>query len=88
MAENLFKIAEIGKRASEIAKGIGHDIEPINFMLDMETALKHEQNKGIDLDVLLRFDDGNFAHDVFGIHRHLNRETGELMDCFSPRCTR
>lgn len=30
-------------------------------------------------------DDYNFAHDVAGIRRHLNRQTGELENCFVPR---
>lgn len=39
----------------------------------------------IDLAGLLATDDFNFAHDVGGIMRHINRETGELMNCFIPR---
>lgn len=27
----------------------------------------------------------DFAHDLVGIYRHLNRETGELENCFVPR---
>lgn len=27
----------------------------------------------------------NFAHDVGGIRYHLDRNTGELADCFRPR---
>lgn len=34
---------------------------------------------------LLDADDANFSHDIGGIYRHLNRETGELEDCFRPR---
>jgi hypothetical protein len=34
---------------------------------------------------LLRADDFNFTHDVFGIRRHLNRETGHLENHFVPR---
>lgn len=30
----------------------------------------------------------DFSHDVFGIRRHLNRTTGELENCFVPRCNR
>lgn len=30
-------------------------------------------------------DDFNFAHDICGISHHLNRNTGELEDCFVPR---
>lgn len=34
---------------------------------------------------LAEADDGNFAHDIFGIRRHLNRSSGKLEDCFRPR---
>jgi hypothetical protein len=27
----------------------------------------------------------DFIHDVIGIQRHINRETGQLGDCFLPR---
>lgn len=33
-------------------------------------------------------DDFNLAHDMYGIHRHLNRETGQLENCFLPRCSK
>ena len=36
---------------------------------------------------LLSFDNGNFGHDVFGIDKYMSRETYQLTDCFSPRCT-
>ena len=34
---------------------------------------------------LLAADDFNFTHDLGGIYRHLNRDTGELENCFVPR---
>lgn len=34
---------------------------------------------------LANADNGNFGHDVAGIIGHLNRQTGELDDCFLPR---
>lgn len=30
-------------------------------------------------------DDSNFAHDIGGIHRHLNMPLKKLEDCFMPR---
>ena len=39
----------------------------------------------LDLEGLLNADRGNFVHDVAGIARHLDRETGELTGCFRPR---
>jgi hypothetical protein len=29
--------------------------------------------------------ESDLIHDVFGIRRHINRETGKLEDCFCPR---
>lgn len=42
----------------------------------------------VNLAVLLKSADGNFAHDLGGIATHFDRETGELGDCFVPHCKR
>lgn len=42
----------------------------------------------LDFDRLLTFDDGNFLHDMSGIYRHFDRQTKQLTDCFSPRCSK
>lgn len=39
----------------------------------------------LDLHRLLAARDGDFAHDVFGISRHLDREEGVLTGHFLPR---
>lgn len=36
------------------------------------------------LNDLLTADEFNFKHDVFGIMNHIDRNTGELRDSFSP----
>lgn len=76
-------------------------VQAVSQAVDRAMILHPEANKGtlhmdlcaaviadpsINLDTLLKFDDENLFHDVFGIHRHINRATGELMDCFVPRC--
>ncbi|MFZ2470206.1 MAG: hypothetical protein WAW54_17595 [Parvibaculum sedimenti] len=43
---------------------------------------------GFSLERLEAFDDFSFLHDVTGIARHLNRETGEMGGHFTPRCAR
>jgi hypothetical protein len=53
--------------------------------LVMDLTATHANGNPLRLDDLLQADEFNFMHDIFGIRRHLNRETGELMDCFSPR---
>lgn len=37
------------------------------------------------LQELLDAEANDFAHDILGIRRHLDRETGKLQDCFLPR---
>lgn len=42
----------------------------------------------LDLGRFLSFDGFNFTHDIAGIARHMNRETGRIGDHFLPRCAR
>jgi hypothetical protein len=60
--------------------------EKTQFAMDV-TAV-HANGNPLRLADLLEADNFNFAHDVFGIERHLNRETGKLEDFFSPRFSR
>jgi hypothetical protein len=52
---------------------------------DMDICATHLNGCPLKLEELLAADDMNFAHDVFGIRRHIDRTTGELQDCFVPR---
>ena len=73
-------ISKIVKRA--------HEMEPsIDTMsLNMDLTATHELTP-LKLEDLLKADDFNFAHDVFGIMRHINRVSGKLEHCFVPRFT-
>lgn len=51
----------------------------------MDIVCVHANGNPLRLEALLAADDFNFAHDLFGIARHLNRTTGQLEDFFSPR---
>lgn len=53
--------------------------------LDMDLTAVHANGCRLNLQALLVADDFNFAHDIYGILRHLDRTTGQLMDCFVPR---
>lgn len=57
--------------------------KPIN--LEMDLIACHLNGNPLKLKELLAADDFNFVHDLAGISRHINRETGALEDCFSPR---
>jgi len=52
--------------------------------LDMDISATHISCP-LRLTDLLAADKFNFAHDVFGIMSHINRETGNLEHCFVPR---
>jgi len=74
--------------ASKIANAVNAlgdsvDIDKLSILMDLEAC---NIVCPLDLDKLLAFDSFNLAHDVCGIANHLNRTTGELEDCFLPRC--
>lgn len=60
------------------------DIDRLSLSMDI-TAV-HLNGCPLDLEKLLAADDFNFLHDVYGIMGHIDRNTGELRDCFLPRC--
>ena len=53
--------------------------------LSMDITACHANGTPLRLADLLEADAANFSHDVFGILRHINRETGQLEDSFVPR---
>ena len=76
-------ITKIAQRAVAIAASAGFDYP---FMdADMDVTACHVNGCPLKLNQLLAADKFNFAHDVFDIRRHINRETGKLEDCFLPR---
>jgi hypothetical protein len=78
-------IKKIAVRAREMALHMDRENERSLTDFHMDIAACHANGNPLRLDALLAADDFNFAHDVFGIERHLNRDTGKLMDFFSPR---
>ena len=81
-ATELLTIQAIAKRAVALGHehGVNHDLHGV--MMDVHSV---HMSVPLDLDRLLEADDFNFAHDVFGISKYLDRKTGELTDCFRPR---
>ena len=77
-------IAKIAARDVQLAAGYGATYKQQDAMMDIEAC--HSNGRPLDLQKLLAADDGTFGHDVFGIRRHLDRETGKLGGCFLPRC--
>lgn len=77
-------IMQIAKLASELAASFGVKYPALEA--DMDVTACHLNGCPLELALLLSWDDGDFGHDVFGIRRHINRSTGQLEDCFVPRC--
>lgn len=78
--EETLLISQIVKRAAKMA-----DL-PDDFMahtMDLSACIAN--GCPLKLQELLDADDFNFAHDFYGIHRHINRRTGKLEDFFLPR---
>jgi hypothetical protein len=80
-------ITRIADRANDLAGRLGlrgkRGYALRDAMMDITAA--HANGRPLDLAGLLAAKDGDFAHDVFGIRRHIDRNTGQLMDCFVPR---
>lgn len=76
-------IARCADRAVDLAASLGVSYTKQEALMDMMAT----QSNGCPMHWrdLLEADDGNFAHDAFGIRRHINRSTGKLEDCFMPR---
>jgi len=53
--------------------------------LDMDLTACHTHGCPLDLDHMAQASRADLMHDIAGIHRHLDRTTGQLQDCFVPR---
>lgn len=76
-------IAAIVDRAIPLAKEAGIKVKRMDLIMDLEAV--HANGNPLRLADLLAADPGNFGHDVWGIRRYLDRETGQLTSCFLPR---
>ncbi len=76
-------IEEIAARAVKLARELGFIYAKPDALMDLTAC--HANGAPLRLAELLKADKGNFGHDVFGIRRHLNHETGQLGGFFSPR---
>lgn len=51
----------------------------------MDITACHANGTPLRLTDLLNAKDEDFVHDITGISSYINRETGQLTDCFLPR---
>jgi hypothetical protein len=72
--------------AKIVDRAMTFDVKGYDAMTcNMDLTACHLNGNPLKLAELLAADDFNFTHDVFGIARHIDRETGQLKNCFSPR---
>ena len=76
-------VDRIAVRAHLMAKDAGIDYPVTDANMDITAT--HLNCCKLKLRELASAPNFDFSHDVFGIRRHLNRETGQLEDCFQPR---
>jgi hypothetical protein len=77
-------IAKIVQRAMPLCADLEIDVAT----LTMDLTAAHLNGTPLDLERLLEARDFDFEYDVLGIHRHIDRRTGRLTQCFLPRTAR
>lgn len=80
-------IVKIARRAdAEVFQPNGVEQTQLQTVMDLSAC--HATACPIDLAELLNAPAGDFAHDVAGIRRHIDRSRGILEDVFMPRYAR
>lgn len=73
----------IAERATPIYQRLRED-RPL-WTLIMDLSACHSNGCPLHLSRLLDANELDFVHDIVGIHRHINRKTGQLEGAFLPR---
>jgi len=84
--EDNAKVIKIMLRAASLMNFEILDASRLDIVMDLTVC--HCLACPLNLDGLLKANGGDLIHDVSGIVRHLNRDTGKLEDCFVPRFAR
>ena len=75
--------SKIADRAIAKAREFGIQYDKMTAVMDIDAC--HCNGNPLRLQELLCADDTDFGHDVFGIRKYLDRQTGKLTQCFVPR---
>jgi hypothetical protein len=84
--EKINLMGKISERYEDLLRERG--LEPEERHTTIMDLMFSDDKVGLDLNKLLNFSDLDFIHDVLGIKRHIDRNSGELGGCFLPRCAR
>ena len=77
-------LVEIAQRAVGLNSDYSDDFQ--GLMMDITAC--HLNGNPLKLEELLKTDDFNFMHDINGINRFIDRNNGELTQCFLPRLSK
>lgn len=75
----------IGEIVARARKELGM---PGGITMFMDLDAVHSNGTPLDFQKLLAFGEADFAHDMFGIRENIDRTSGELLNCFLPRCSK
>ena len=78
-------VGKIAEKAIKQVKLIYPKISKLDLIMNIVAV--HNENGKLRLEDWLNADDQNFYHDIFGIMRHIDKETGKLKNFFEPRFT-
>ena len=80
---------EYGTITAIVMRAVAEGIVPKGHTFDaiMDVTACHANGCPLRLDELLQGALADFAHDVLGIRRYIDRSTGQLTECFLPRYT-
>jgi hypothetical protein len=81
--EEARRVGAIVKRAK--AANLDRGRQDSDLTMDLVAA---RANCPLNFERLLGSSDADFAHDIAGIIKFMDRETGELRECFLPRAAR
>ena len=76
------------KENVDVAIAILERADKLGLILNDRTSLHMDlESADVDYDRLASFPDFDFAHDILGVQRHMDRSSypGKLTDCFLPR---
>lgn len=83
---DLNRIDQVVERATTLFAKMDPPLD--RLCLTMDLMVVHAVISPLDLEGMVTGNETNFAHDIDGISRHLDRTNGRFMDCFAPRFTR
>lgn len=77
-------VERIVVRADTMFRKFGMKLDRLSLRMDLSAT---HARVPLDFARLLEFPDFDFSHDIGGIAKHMNRETGRLKSFFLPRCS-